>query len=156
MDYTRRKGVHKVEVRPLSCLIHVYGSNSSALYPEFVEETSAALPRVKTNESAIISKYFKTVYTFGNDTGLWKGVVGQRDDTDVNDNGKLLLQLCCNNALCIVNSEHLPTQMFVQVHLVQRFVRWLTGLCLISAELIQSVLDFHVNRDAEPSTDHRL
>jgi len=31
-------------------------------------------------------------------------VIGQRGDADVNDNVKFLLQLCCNNALYIINT----------------------------------------------------
>jgi len=32
--------------------------------------------------------------------GVWMGVIGRHGNADVNDNGRLLLQLCCNNALC--------------------------------------------------------
>jgi len=32
------------------------------------------------------------------------GVIGQRGDADVNNNGTHLLQLCCNNTLCIMNT----------------------------------------------------
>ena len=31
-------------------------------------------------------------------------VIGRHGDADVNDNRRLLLQLCCNNALCIMNT----------------------------------------------------
>jgi len=37
------------------CLIHVYWRNSSVLYPDFVEEISDPLRKVKANESTIFS-----------------------------------------------------------------------------------------------------
>jgi len=53
----------------------------------------------------------------GNDTGVWKYVIGRHGDADVNDKGTLLLQL-----LLGVHHEHfLPTQRCAQVHLVHRF-----------------------------------
>ena len=50
-----------------------------------MEEISDAKRRVKTNESTIL-------------------VTDRHGDVDVNDIGRLLLQLCCNNALCIINT----------------------------------------------------
>jgi len=35
--------------------------------------------------------------------GVWKGAIGQHGDADVNDNGRLLLQMCWYNALCIMD-----------------------------------------------------
>lgn len=35
--------------------------------------------------------------------GVWKGVIGHHGDSDVNDIEKSLLQLCCDNELCIMN-----------------------------------------------------
>jgi len=40
----------------------------------------------------------------GNDAGVCKGVVGQHSDADVNNKGRLLLQLYYNNALYMVNT----------------------------------------------------
>jgi len=60
----------------------------------------------------------------------------------------------------VYNEHYLPTETFVQVHLVQRFVklmftRWF-GFCIVSIDLFQSMSDVHVKRDAELSTDHHL
>jgi len=86
-----------------------------------VEEIICALRRVKTNESTTILGDFNA--HFGNDTGVWRGVIGRHGVADVNENGRLLLQLWCNNALCIKNIEHLlPAQSCAQVHLVQIFL----------------------------------
>ena len=44
-------------------------------------------PWVKPNESTIILGDFNT--GVGNDAGVWKGVVGQHTDADLNENGRL-------------------------------------------------------------------
>jgi len=73
---------------------------------------------IKSNKSTILLGYFSDYV--GNDDGVWKGVIGRHGDADVNDNGRLLLQLCCNNALYY---EHfLPAQRCAQVHLLQIFL----------------------------------
>jgi len=84
------------------CLAQAYGPNSSVLFPEFVKQISETQRRVKTNKSTILLGDFNA--HVGNDTGVWKYVIGRHGDADVNDNGRLLLQLCCNNALCIMNT----------------------------------------------------
>jgi len=39
-----------------------------------------------------------------NDDWIWKGVIGEHGDDNVNDEERLLLQLCCNNAPYIMNT----------------------------------------------------
>jgi len=56
----------------------------------------------------------------GNNARVWKGVIGKHDDADVNDNGKLLLQL---QQCTVYHEQFLPIQRFAQVHLVQRLIR---------------------------------
>jgi len=73
------------------------------MHPEFVVETSDALRRVKTNESRIILGDF-TAHVGNHAAGVWAGVIGKHVGADVNDNIVLLLQLCCNHALCIISS----------------------------------------------------
>lgn len=63
--------------------------NASALQSEFVNETSDVLCRVTTNESTILLSNFNA--HVWNGAGVWKGVIGRHDDTDINDNGKILL-----------------------------------------------------------------
>jgi len=65
-----------------------------------VEEIGDALRRVKTNKSRMFVKDFNA--PFLNDVVVWKGAIGQRGNADVN--GEVLLQLCCNNALYIMNT----------------------------------------------------
>ena len=47
-------------------------------------------------------------------------MMSRHGDADVTDNGRLLLQLCCNNTLFIMKT--FPTQRRVKVHLVHRFL----------------------------------
>jgi len=49
--------------------------------------------------------FLRDVYAHaGNDAGIWKGVIGRHGDADDDDNGWCQLQLCYNNALCIMNA----------------------------------------------------
>jgi len=64
-----------------------------------LKENNDALRKFKTNESTILLSDFSA--NVENDVGILNGVIGQHDDADVNDSGRLL---CCNNALCIMNT----------------------------------------------------
>jgi len=75
--------------------------NTSAQYPKVVEKTSDALRMAKANESTILSGYYNA--HVGHDTGVWNRLLGQRGETNLNDNGIVLL-LCCNNTLCFMNT----------------------------------------------------
>ena len=90
------------------CLIQVYATNLSAPYPEFMEKTSHAMRRFQTNESTMILRVctgWKQLF------GMWKGVIGEHGDANINDHGRILLQLCCDNALCIVNTFFLHREI---------------------------------------------
>jgi len=50
------------------CLIQTHGSNSNALYLEFVEESSYALRSIKTNEYTILLRDLNK--HVGNDAGV--------------------------------------------------------------------------------------
>jgi len=84
------------------CLMQVYTRNPSVLYPEFIEETRYTLRKVKTKESTVF--LWETYVHVRNDVCVWKGMIRLYVDADVKDNGRLLLQLCCNNTLCIMNT----------------------------------------------------
>jgi len=45
-----------------------------------------------------------SVHTLATMTCAWNGVIGRYGDADVNDNARLMLQLCCKNAMCITNT----------------------------------------------------
>ena len=93
---------------------------------------------LKTNKSMILLGDFNA--RVGNNANVWKGMIGWHCDADINDNGRLLVQLCSNNTLCIINS--LFKHRCVQARL---------DFYIVSADLFHSVLDVHVKRDAELS-----
>jgi len=97
------------------------------------------------NESTILLGVFDSRAGSGDDVGVWKGVIGRHGDADVNDIGSLLLQLCCNNTLYIMNT-------FFQHRDVHKYT-WcrdslsqlsLIDCCIVSADLFCSMLDVRV------------
>jgi len=76
-------------VRSFPCLIQIGGPNTSAHYPEFVEETSNALRRIKANEYMIALGDFNA--NVGSDASVWKDAIGQHGDASLHGNGRLLL-----------------------------------------------------------------
>jgi len=84
-------------------------------------------------------------------------VKGRHCDANVNDYCRLLIQLCCNNAVHIMNT-------FVQQTGVSKCTlckdslgkRSLSSFCIVSVDLFRSVLAVRVKMAAELPTDHRL
>ena len=72
-------------------------------------------------------------------------------------NGRYLLQLCCSNGLCIMNT-------FFQYREVHKYTKYRPRMdrkssidfCIVSSDLFSDVLDVPVKRGAELSTDHHL
>jgi len=99
-----------------------------------LEEISYALRRIKTSESTIL---------------LGDVVIGRHSDGDVNENGRLLLQLWCNNALCIMNTFFQHRDMHKYTWCRDSLGQWpLIDFCIVSADLLHSVLDVRVKRCA--------
>jgi len=84
-------------------------------------------------------------------------VIGRHGDVDVNDNRRLLLQLCCNNTLCLMKTffqhRNMHNYTWCRDSLGQLS---LIDYCMVSADLFRSVLDVCVKRGTERSTDHHL
>ena len=110
---------------------------------------------VKTNESTIRLGDFNA--HVGYDSRAWWGVIGWHGDVDVNDNGRVLLQPCCNNALWIMNTlfQHGDVRKYTWCRgsLGQRS---LIDCYMVSGDLLRSVLDVRVKSGAELSTNHHL
>ena len=102
-----------------------------------------ALRRVKVN----VSKIFLGVFNaqVGNNAGVWKGVIGQCVDANLNVNGRILLRLSYNNVLCIMNTffQHrdLHKYTWCRNSLGQRS---LFDFCIVSTDLFRSSLDVRV------------
>ena len=89
----------KVKDRSL-CLLQVYASNAVSEYRAFVDDVNDALQRVGSTESTILLVDFN-----GTDSETWKDVIGRHGDLALNENGQNLLQLCCSNGLCVMNTS---------------------------------------------------
>ena len=91
-------------------------------------------------------------------------MIGKHGVTGLNENGRYLSQLCCNNGLCTINT-------FFQHREVHKYTLWihkytwhrlgteqksLIDFCIVSSDLFCGVLDARVKRGAELSTDHNL
>ena len=93
----------KLKVKDWSlCLLQVYTPNTVGEYQAFVDDVNYALQRVGSTESTILLGDFKA--HLGTDSETWKGVIDKHGDPAFNENGRYLLQLCCSNGLCIMNT----------------------------------------------------
>ena len=80
----------------------MYAPNAASEYQAFMDEVNDALQRVAPTESTILMGDFNA--HIGTDNDTWKGVIGKHGDPAFNENGRYLLQLCCSNGLCIMNT----------------------------------------------------
>ena len=77
--------------------------------------------------------------------------------TELNENGRYLLQLCCSNGLRMMNT-------FFQQRVVHKYTWYrpkidqksLIDFCIVSSDLFSDVLDLQVKQSAELSTDQNL
>ena len=137
------------------CLLQVYAPNATSEYQTFVDEVNDALLQVSATESTVLMGDFNA--HVGTDTDTWKGVIGKHGVTELNENGRYLLQLCCSNGLRIMNT-------FFQHREVHKYTWYrpnmdqksLIDFCIVSSDLFFDVLDVRVKRGAELSTDHHL
>ena len=72
-------------------LLMVYAPNAEAEYQPFLDEVDAALQRVANMDSIILMGDFNA--HVGTDSLTWKGVIGRNGDSDLNTNGRRLLDL---------------------------------------------------------------
>ena len=141
-------------------LLQVYAPNAVSEYQAFVEDVNDALQRVRSIESTVLLGDFNAY--IGTDSKTWKGVIGTHRDPAFNENGRYLLQLCCSNGLCIMNTffQHGDVHKYAwyKPSMAQKS---LIDFCIVSSNLVWSnlvskVLGVRVKRGAEWSTDHHL
>ncbi|CAF3356026.1 unnamed protein product [Rotaria sp. Silwood2] len=95
----------------------------------------------------------------GNDSQTWNGVIGQNGDTDLNQQGRQLLDFRANGSLSIMNT-------FFQHKDIHKYTWYKTGNSIAPRSLIdfiivfdnlrRAVMDVRVKRGAELSMDHHL
>ena len=120
--------------------IAVYVANAVRECTAFVDNFNNALQRVESTEFAVLLREFKPY--IGADGETRKGAIGRHGDSALNENGRHLLLLCCNNGLCIMNT-------FFQHREVHKY-RWykfskaqksFIDFCIVSSDLFSKVLE---------------
>ena len=116
----------------LFCKYHVL--NVLSEYQAFVDEVNDALLQVSRTEFTVLVGNFNTHVETERNT--WKGVIEKYQITGPNENGRYLLQLRCNNGLCIMNT-------FFQHRVVHKYTWYrpsmdqksLIDFCIVSSNL---------------------
>ncbi|KAK3508755.1 hypothetical protein QTP70_004232 [Hemibagrus guttatus] len=93
----------------------------------------------------------------GNNSDIWRGVIGRNGHPDLNSSGVLLLDFCASHSLSIMITmfKHKGAHQYTWY---QDTLSWrsMVDLVVLSSDLRPHVLDTRVKRGAELSTDHHL
>ena len=85
-----------------SYLMQVHAPNTVSEYQAFVDDVNDAFQRVGSTESVTLMGNFNSYIGTNHET--WQDMIGKHGDPVFNKNGWYLLQLCCSNKLCIINT----------------------------------------------------
>ena len=137
------------------CILQVYAPNTEAQYQPFLDEISVALQKVTSAESIVLLGDFNA--HVGTDNKTWKNVIKRQEDFDINRNRRCLLQFCATNKLCIMNT-------FFRHKGIHKYTWYkdsvgqcsIIDFCIVSVDLLSSVVNVCVKRRAELSTNHYL
>ncbi|KAK3550921.1 hypothetical protein QTP70_008731 [Hemibagrus guttatus] len=136
-------------------VVSAYGPNGSVEYPTFLETLRGVLEGAPTGDSIVLLGDFNS--HVGNDSDIWRGMIGRNGPPDLNLNGVLLLDYCVSHSLSITNTmfKHKGAHQYTwyQDTLGRRSM---IDLVVMSSDLRPHVLDTRVKREAELSTDHHL
>ena len=137
------------------CILQMYAPNAETQYQSFLDEVGVALRKVTSVESTVLMGDFNA--HVGTDNKTKKGVIGRQGDSDINRNGRILLQFCATNRLSIMNTFF----RHKEIHKYTRYEdsvgqRSIIDFCNVSVDLFSSVVDVRVKRGAKLSTDHHL
>jgi len=143
----------KVKNQPI-CLLQVYAPNAVSEYHAFVDEVNDALLRVSPSESTVFIGI--STHTLVQTRNM-KAVIERHEVPGLNENGRYLLQLCCNNGLRIMNTffQHrdVHKNTWYRPSMEQKSM---IDFCIVLPDLFSDVLDIRVRRGTELSTDHYL
>ena len=97
-------------------LVQVYAPNMESEYAPFLDEILGVLEGIPGTDSIVLLGDFNTHVE--NDAQTWKCVIGKNGDSDINAQGRLLLDFFARWRL-VHNEYVLPSQRYPQIHLVQ-------------------------------------
>ena len=101
MSLIERVCLFKLRLQEQSlCILQVYIPNAEAQYQPFLDELGVALQKVTSTESIVLLGDFNA--HVGIDNKTWEGIIGRQGDSDINRNGRCLLQFCATSELCIM------------------------------------------------------
>ena len=138
-------------------LVQVYTPNTESEYAPFLDEVLGVLEGIPGTDSIVLLGDFNA--HVGNDAQTWKGVIGKNGDSDINAQGRLLLDFCAGGGLSIMNTffHHKDIHKYTWYRLEDSAIqKSLIDLFVVSGDLRKSVMDVWVKRGAELSTDHHL
>jgi len=120
--------------------------------------TSDALRMINANESTIQFLEFDPQFGWKwHYIGVWEGVVGLYCDAILNNNGVLLLQLCCNKPLCIAKLIFQRRDLNMHTWCRDSLGRKVTDCFLHHISWLTPLrLEVHVKSGEILSTDHHL
>ncbi|KAK3513146.1 hypothetical protein QTP70_007479 [Hemibagrus guttatus] len=136
-------------------VVSAYGPNGSVEYPTFLETLRGVLEGAPTGDSIVLLGDFNA--HVGNNSDIWRGVIGRNGPPDLNSSGVLWLDFCASHSLSITNTmfKHKGVHQYMWY---QDTLGWrsMIDLVIVSSDLWSHVLDTRVKRGVELSTDHHL
>src|SRR6266581_5698446 len=139
----------------ITTLVQTYAPNTENEYQEFIEQLYTCISDIPTTDEVIIMGDFNA--HMGNDSETWKGILGKFGPSDLNNNGKMLIELCSAHALTITNTFY-PHKDIHKFTWERRSLQQksMIDLILVSTGLKSFVTDVKVKRGAELNTDHYM
>ena len=113
----------------------MHAQNAKAQYQPSLDKVGVVLKKVTFAELIVLLDDYNT--HLSTDDKTWKGVIGRPGNSDINRNGRCLLQFCATNGLCIINTFFRHERIH-NVHSVGQ--RSIIDFCIVSADLFSSVV----------------
>ena len=115
------------------CLLQVYAPDATSEYQTFVDEVNHALLGISPTEFIVFMGDFNAYV--GTHTDSWKGEIGKHGVAELNNNGRYLMQLCCSNGLCIMNtcSQHREVNKYLRYR-PSMDQKSLIDFCIVSSD----------------------
>ena len=124
-------------------ILQKYAPNAETQYQPFQDKICAALQKETAAESIALQGDF--IAHVGTDDNTWKYVIGTQGVSDMNRNGRCLLQFCATHGLRIMNTFFLQKEIhkytWYKDSVKQRSI---IDFCIVSADLFSFVVDVRV------------